>query len=85
MMNEATQCTLSSNKKKRGVVCASVTRLHTRMSELEDSVGSPKSIESIDQARRLTARVQTLAEEFKVHHYAVIELIDDEGDLEKEQ
>ena len=52
------------------------------MGELEGSANNP---ESIDQARRLTTRLQMLAEEFKVHHYAVIDLIEDEGDLAKEQ
>ena len=60
-MNEATQCTLSSNKKKRGMVRASVTRLHTRVDEL-----SSDNPETIDQAQRLTTRLQTLTEEFKV-------------------
>ena len=36
-MNEATLRALSSNKKKRGVVRASVTRIHGRMDELEHS------------------------------------------------
>ena len=81
-MNEATQCALSSNKNKRGVVRASVTRLHTRVGELE---GSGEDTDTTDQARRLTTLLQTLVEEFKVHHYAVIDVIEEEGDLAKEQ
>ena len=82
MMSEATLRALSSNRKKRGVVRASVTCLHTHVSELEGSTDNP---ETTDQARRLTTRLRTLAEEFKVHHYTVIDLIEDEGDLAKEQ
>ena len=81
-MSEATQRALSSNRKKRGIVRGSVTRLRTRVSELE---GSTDDTETADQARRLVTRLRTLAEEFKVHHYAVIDLLDDEGDLAKEQ
>ena len=81
-MDEATQRAISSNKKKRGVVRASVTRLHTRVGELEGSSDNP---DIVDQARCLTARLQTLAQEFKVHHYTLIDLIEDEGDLVKEQ
>ena len=81
-MTEATQRNLSSNKRKRGVVRASVTRLRTRVDELEDSDSNP---EVTDQARRLTSQLQTLAEEFKVHHYAVIDLIEDDDDLAREQ
>lgn len=52
----------------------SVNRRHTRVDELEHSSDNP---EAIDQSRRHTTRLPTLAEEFKVHHYAVIE---DEGE-----
>ena len=81
-MNEDTRRALSSNKKKRGVVRASVTRLLARVDEPEDSGDDP---EIIDRARRLATRLQTLAEEFKVHHYAVIDLIEDDDELAKEQ
>lgn len=63
----------------RGVVRTSVARLHTRVDELE------RSGDNLETINRLTARLQTLAEEFKVHHYVVIDLIEDEGDLAKEQ
>ena len=81
-MNEATQRVLSSNKKKRGVLRVSVTLLlHTRVGELE---GSGEDTDTTDQARRLTTWLQTLTEEFKVHHYVVIDVIE-EGDPVKEQ
>ena len=80
-MNEATQRALSSNKKKRGVVRASVTCLHTLVGKLE---GSGEDNDTTDQARRLTTWLQTLAKEFKVRHYAVIDVFEEEGDLARE-
>ena len=68
---------LFEQKEKRCCPCL-VTRLHTR---LGDSSDHP---DTIDQEWRLTTWLQTLAEEFKVHHYAVINLIEDEGDFAKE-
>ena len=78
MMTEATARALSSNRKRRGVVRASITRLRNRLSELEGSL-------DLDQARSLTSRLQTLDAEYKVHHYAIIDLLDDETALENEQ
>ena len=77
-MSEANARALSSNKKKRGVVRASITRLHTRISDLETSPDT-------DLARRLTTRLETLVAEFKVHHYSIIDLLEDEDALEREQ
>ena len=79
-MSEATARTLSINRKKRGVVHASITRLRHGLANVEGQV-PPDPIE----IRRLTTRLQTLAAEFKVHHYAIIELLDDETALETEQ
>ena len=79
-MSEATARTLSINRKKRGVVRASITRLRHGLANVEGQV-PPDPIE----IRRLTTRLQTLAAEFKVHHYAIIELLDDETALETEQ
>lgn len=74
-MSAADARALSNYKKKRGVVRTSVTRLCTRLAGLEGP----------DAARRLTTTLQTLAAEFRVHHYAIIELTDDETALENEQ
>ena len=77
-MSEANARALSSNKKKRGIVRASITRLRTRISDLETSPDA-------DLARRLTTRLETLVAEFKVHHYSIIDLLEDEDALEREQ
>ena len=81
-MNEATQRTLKLNRKKRGTIHASITKTHTRVAELEERVADP---ETLDHVKRLTRRLQALMEEFKVHHFSVIDLLDDEEDLAREQ
>ena len=81
-MTDATRRALSSNKKKRGTTRASITRINTRLRELEDV---PDLSATIGHAQRLIAKLQTLAEEFKVHRFAVIDLIDDEEELAAQQ
>ena len=81
-MSEATRRSLSSNRKKRGVVRASITKLGSRLTELEAAVSLP---DTVNHARRLTTRLQSLVEEFKLHHFAVIDLFDEEEDLAREQ
>ena len=69
---------LSSCKKKRGVIKASLTRLGNRLGDAEWSTDP-------EEARHLTARLKSLAAEFKVHYYSVIDLLDDPDDLEVQQ
>ncbi len=73
-MSEATRRALSSNRKKRGVIRASITKLRSRLAELKAAASQP--------ARRLTTH---LVEEFKVHHFSIIDLLDEEEDLAQEQ
>ena len=81
-VSEATRKSLSLNRKKRGVVRASITKLRTRLAELEAVASQPGTV---DHARRLTTRLNSLMEEFKLHHFSVIELLDEEEDLATEQ
>ena len=69
---------LSNCKKKRGVVKASITRLASRVDDVEHS-------SNVEDARRLTARLDSLVAEFKVHHYSIIDLLDKEDELEVQQ
>ena len=72
-MSEANTCAPSNNRKKRGVVRASVTtRLRHGFTDLK-SQDSPDP----DAVQCLTTRLQTLTAEFKVHYYAIIELLDE--------
>jgi hypothetical protein len=63
----------STNRKRKGVVRASVTRLLARVSELEH-----------DTARRLQQKLEELDSDFKTYHLAVVDLTDDEA-LDTEQ
>ena len=81
-MTEANPRTLPANRKRRGVAKASITRIQTRLSELERS---PRESSTLDLARSLATRLQTLDQEYKVHHYAIIDLLDEEEDLQREQ
>ena len=80
-MSEATRRSLSSNRKKRGVVRASMTKLRTHLGELE----AVRDANNADQARRLNTRLDTLFEEYKVHHISVIDLLDSDDELAEEQ
>ena len=69
-------------RKRRGVVRASITRLTGRIKELESKADQPTTI---DLARQTKDKLKSLDSEFKVHHYAVVDVIDDETALQKEQ
>ena len=73
---------LASLKKRRGIVKASLTRLRTRLTNLESSVEQP---DTVDHAKRLSTKLDTLDTEFKAHHYAIVDLTDDETQLQREQ
>lgn len=61
-------------RKRRGVVRASVTRLGTRIEELEDSVDQPRTP---DHARQCLTKLQSLDNDFRKVHMQVIDLIDE--------
>ena len=71
-MTEDNARALTSSKRKRGVVRASVTKLRTRLGELEKKVDDPSTL---DFAQRLVSKLDSLDAEFKVHHYSIIEHI----------
>ena len=69
---------LSNNRKKQGVVKASLTRLSSRLDAVE-------RLPDPDEVRRLTILLETLSAEFKVHHYSIIDLLDYEVELAEQQ
>ena len=74
---------ISKLKKRRGTVKGSITRLRTRIEELELVADQP---DTIDHAQRsLAAKLETLDAEYKVHHLSIIDLVDDESLLQHEQ
>ena len=73
---------VSSYRRKRGSARGLVTRLSTRIGLLESAKHTSVTI---DEVRRITARLQTLTDEFKLHHDSILELVEDETLLAVEQ
>ena len=69
-------------QRRRGVVRGSITRLRSRLSELK---GKTDELDSPSHARQMAQRLETLDSEFKNHHYAIIEALEREEDLIREQ
>ena len=81
-MTEADARSLATNRKRRGVVRASLTRLRHRLAELEGTSDQPGTLEA---AKRTMTRLEVLDGEFKVHHYAIVDHTEDEAALHDEQ
>ena len=73
---------LANAKKRRGVARASLTRLGNRLKDLEGEHPEPKTLEL---AQRMSQKLSDLDSEFRTHHHALVDLIDDEEALAKEQ
>ena len=73
---------LVNARKRRGVARASLTRLSNRLRDLEGELGEPKTPEL---AQRMSQKLSDLDSEFRSHHYALIDLIDEDKSLAKEQ
>ena len=71
---------LANAKKRRGVARASITRLTNRLRDLEAGVGADKTLEL---AQRMCQKLSDVDSEFRTHHHAVVDLIDDEETLAK--
>ena len=69
-------------RRKRGSVKGLVTRLNTRVNSLESS---KHTAVTIDEVHRIIVRLQTLTDEFKLHHDSILELVDNEEVLAVEQ
>ena len=73
---------LTNAKKRRGVARASLTRLTNRLKDLEGESAEHKTLEL---AQRMSQKLSDLDSEFRTHHHALIDLIDDEDALAKVQ
>ena len=80
-MDKATQ--LNSAWRRRGVVKASVTRLEDRIQiyELRQELSNADKL----AIQRLLKKLEKQDTEFKKYHYAIVELLEEEDDLEEEQ
>ena len=82
MMSKETEHALSTHKRRRGVAKASITRLTTRIKDLESAVSQPGII---DHAKRMQQKLDTLDSEFRSHHHDIVDLVDSEESLTREQ
>ena len=80
MTEEAARRLVSA--KKRGVARASITRLANRLKDLE---GGPGDAKMLQHAQRMSQKLSELDSEFRAHHHSLIDLIDEDDSLAKEQ
>ena len=73
---------LISLRRRRGVTRASVTRLVTKVREAEARKDEP-GISNL--AQKLLKKLESLDSDLKTHHSAIIDLVEKEDDLEREQ
>ena len=76
-----TEAAISNGRKKRETVKASITRLLTCVGELETAVDQ---LDTPDHTQCSLIRLETLNSEYKVHHFTLIDLIEDEAVLQRE-
>ena len=70
-------------RRRRGTTKHSITYLTQKVEALEAQTGPPDPA-VVSQAQHLKAKLDSLDAEFKIHHYAVVDTIDDEGEQAKE-
>ena len=59
-----------------------ITRLSTRLKDLESKTDQPTTL---DLTGQMSQRLESLDSNFKLHHYAFVDLIDDTKTMLKEQ
>ena len=77
-----TEAAISNGRKKIGTVKASITRLLARIGELETAIDQ---LDTLDHSQCSLIRLETLNSEYKVHYFALIDLIEDKAVLQREQ
>ena len=70
------------HRKRRAVVRGSITKLDTKLTELESHPSSPNIVEN---TRNLADRLKSLKQEFKNHQLAIIDRTDTDDELAEEQ
>ena len=81
-MSEETERALSTHKRRRGVAKASITRLTTCLKDLEADVSQPGII---DHAQRMQQKLDALDAKFRSRHHDIVDLVDSEESLTREQ
>ena len=72
----------SALRKRRGVTRASLTRLATRLRDLEGKSDQPSTL---DFAQKLQKKLEELKSDFMTHHLALVEVRTKDEDLAAEQ
>ena len=73
---------ISSSRKKRGVAKSSVTHLTRKLPDVE---GITDAHSASLQAQEMLKELESANSDFRTHHVAIIDLVDDEGTLITEQ
>ena len=73
---------IASARRRRGASRGSVTRLTKKLKDLEGRAGNPATLAAAQQMKKSLENVDVA---FKTHHFSLIELIEADADLEKEQ
>ena len=73
---------LSALKRRRGTIKASITKLTTKIAELESKEPGPTTLPLTQQ---FTKRLEKLDDDFKTRRFAIIDVLEDEGQLAEEQ
>ena len=73
---------IANIKRRRGVARASLTRLSNRVKELEHESRDPKTP---DLAERMAVKLSELDTDFRAQHHALIDLIEGDEALERQQ
>ncbi len=76
------QISVLSLSTRRGEVLCKATRLNTRLQELEGKADAPTCV---DPAQRMMQKLEALDPDFKIHHFALIDLVDEPYTLQEEQ
>ena len=73
---------LSTLKRRRGVSHASITCLTTRVRIAE---ARKEDLGIIDLSKKQKEKLESLDSDFRNHHFAIIDLLEEQSDLESEQ
>ena len=69
-------------KRKRGVTRASITRVGTRLWDLEGKRDQPNTPAA---AQQLCSKLRAIDAEFKTIHFQIVDLLDKDEDIDREQ
>ena len=75
---------ISTAKKRRGIARASLTRLDTKLKELEDR-SEPDPVVRLESVRQTKTKLASLDSDFRTHHFNLVDLLEERAELDAEQ